>query len=311
MIASKVVDALLFPGQGSQSTGMGKDIYESSEVARAIFDKANETLPIDIKALCFEGSDEELRKTENTQPALFTVSMAYWQMLREAGLKGKYVAGHSLGEISAIVCAGFVSFEDALNIVYKRGQIMSVADKEGKGTMSAILGLAPEKVASLCEEDNGIVVPANYNSKIQVVISGEKDAVERVSEKAKEAGAKRIVPLSVSGAFHSPLMKEAAEEFRSVLESVEFFESDVKALSNVTAKEHIISEIKDRLVEQIYSPVRWVECMEYLASQGITNYIELGPGKVLGGLMKKIDSEGVVNSVASLSDYEKLVESLS
>lgn len=307
MITKGATNAFLFPGQGSQKPGMGQDIYEASEVAKALFDKANMVLDIDVKALCFDGTEDDLRKTDNTQPALFTVSMAFFEMVRAEGLQPAYTAGHSLGEFSALVAAGYLTFEDALQIVRKRGLIMASADPEGKGAMSAVLGLTPEKVKELCEQAGGDVVPANYNSPDQTVISGDKDAVAKVEELAKEAGAKRVVSLVVSGAFHSPLMKEAGEEFRGVLDAYEFFETPVQVLSNVTAQPHVFSEVKNRLVEQMYSPVRWVECMERLTSNTIDGYYEIGPNRVLAGLMRKINKEASVTNVGTLEHYEALV----
>lgn len=298
--------AFLFPGQGSQKSGMGKDLYESSDIAKAIFDKADMCLDIDIKGLCFDGSDDELKKTENTQPAIFTVSMALWEMLKTKGAKGMYCAGHSLGEFSAIVSAGYMSFEDAVKTVRKRGLIMAEADKEGKGAMSALLGLAPEKVKEICDSVDGLVVPANYNSLIQVVISGEKDAVAKAGELAKENGAKRVVPLNVSGPFHSPLMEEAAKEFEKVLDSVEIYDTSVKVISNVSAKEHSVDTIKKKLVEQIFSPVQWVESIQYLYSFGINSFVEVGPGQVLSGLMKKIVKDVETHSVSAMKSFDEL-----
>lgn len=312
MIKKGVIEALLFPGQGAQKPGMGRDIYETYSVAKAVFDRANMLLDIDIKALCFDGSEEDLRKTENTQPALFTVSMALWELLREKGLRGEYAAGHSLGEISAIVGAGYLSFDDGLRIVRERGKIMAAADPEGNGAMSAILGLAPENVASLCEKaTTGVVVPANYNSPDQVVISGEREAVAEVEALSKEAGAKRIVALNVSGAFHSPLMADASDEFAQLLASYEFHQTPVSVLSNVSAQPHTPETIVENLAKQLFSPVRWVACAEWLHAKDVNRYVEVGPNAILTGLMKKITGETNTLSVYSRESYRKAVKELS
>ncbi|MBI4976526.1 MAG: ACP S-malonyltransferase [Spirochaetes bacterium] len=293
----------LFPGQGSQKSGMGKDIYESSPAAKEIFDTANRELGMDIKALCFEGSEEDLKKTENTQPCILTTSIAFWAALREKGVTIAVAAGHSLGEFSALTAAGYIPFKDCVRVVRERGLIMAGADKEGRGGMAAVLSLDAKVIEEICAGDNGgIVVVANYNSLEQSVISGDKDAVAKASAAATAKGAKRVVPLPVSGAFHSPLMNDAAKEFAGVLAKFTFTESAVPVISNVTAAAHVFPELKTKLVEQMHSSVRWVASMQKLTGMNDSVCCEVGPNKVLAGLMKKIVPTREVKNAGTAAD---------
>lgn len=290
----------LFPGQGSQCVGMGKSIYDASKEAKAVFDRAASIVDVDIKAICFEGMEEDLKKTENTQPALFTTGIACYEALKAKGLKGEYFAGHSLGEITALCAAGYISFDDGLTLARKRGLIMAECGKGGEiFGMGAVLGLKIDAVKNALSND-GLAVIANYNAEEQIVISGYASAVENATPKLLEAGAKRVVPLKVSGAFHSPFMKPAAEELQKILNSIKLFKSDNKVVSNVTADIHSFDNIKLRLVEQLYSTVRWYETMLKFKDIGITNAYECGPGKVILNLMKKslpdVDTKAVYDA---------------
>ncbi len=284
--------AFLFPGQGSQAVGMGKQLAEQYEEVAQVFRKADEILGVPLSKLMFEGPQEELTLTTNTQPALLTTSVAILTALKQTGITPDYVAGHSLGEYSALVAAGAFSFEDGVYAVRKRGEYMEEAVPNGEGAMAAILGMDPALLRDVTEEitkQGHPVQIANMNSRAQIVISGTKTGVELASQKAKENGAKRAVPLRVSGPFHSSLMKPAAEKFRAVLDGIEMHDAGIPVVANVTA-DVITSkeEIKEKLVEQLYSPVLWYPSIERMVELGVDTVIEIGPGKVLAGLMKSI-----------------------
>ena len=272
--------AFVFPGQGSQTIGMGRDFAEK------YLDRANAALGLDLKKLCFEGPEEELKKTEITQPAILTVSAAAYEQLKDKAPAA--VAGHSLGEYSALVAAEAISFEDAVKLVHLRGKFMQEAVPIGAGAMSAILGADNKTIEDICEQ-TGNVWPANFNSPGQVVISGKKESVAEASEKIKAAGAKRVIPLAVSAPFHCPLMQPAADKLKVELAKIEIKEAKIPLVANVTA-DYVSqgAEIRKLLIKQVTSPVRWEESIHRMLSDGITDFVEVGPGKVLSGLIKKI-----------------------
>tara|TARA_Y100000589_G_scaffold155323_1_gene147893 strand:+ start:24639 stop:25520 length:882 start_codon:yes stop_codon:yes gene_type:complete len=281
--------AYVFPGQGAQFIGMGKDLYDSSESAKELFEKANEILGFRITDIMFNGTDEELKQTKVTQPAIFLHSTVLAHELGDS-FKPGMVAGHSLGEFSALVANKTLTFEDGLRLVAKRAMAMQKACEKTPSTMAAILGLDDETVEKVCAEIDGIVVPANYNCPGQLVISGEIEAVNKACEKLKEAGAKRALILQVGGAFHSPLMEPAREELEEAINATTFSKPICPVYQNVTAS--AVSdpeEIKKNLIAQLTAPVRWTQTMKQMIADGATEVIEVGPGKVLQGLFKKVD----------------------
>jgi [acyl-carrier-protein] S-malonyltransferase len=294
--------AFLFPGQGSQVVGMGLDLVENyPKLKSRYFDAADDILQIPLSKLCFEGGEEELRRTENAQPAILTVSLAILDVLRSGGVEPKAAAGHSLGEYSALVCAGALDFADALRLVRRRGELMAAVGASVPGTMAAVIGLAPERVAELClqgkELTGGVVEPANYNEPEQTVISGEDKPVSRVAELAREAGA-RVVPLKVSAPFHSSLMAGLEEEFAAALEEVTFHDPRLPVIANVTsAPVTTAAEVRAALLRQVAGPVRWTETMRRLVADGYDTFVEAGPGRVLTGFAMKIAPEIPVHSV--------------
>lgn len=279
--------AFVFPGQGAQFSGMGKELYESSPAARNLFDKADEILGFEISKIMFEGSDEELRQTKVTQPAVFLHSVAAAVALGEE-FRPDMVAGHSLGELSALVAAGVLDFEAGLRLVYARALAMQKACEAVPSTMAAVLGLTDEAVEGVCEGIEGVVA-ANYNCPGQVVISGTREAVQEACVKAKEAGAKRALPLAVGGGFHSPCMASAKEELQRAIEQTEFRAPRCPVYQNIDARSHTSpEEIKANLIAQLTSPVRWTQSVLAMVADGAEEFVELGPGKVLTGLVAKI-----------------------
>jgi [acyl-carrier-protein] S-malonyltransferase len=281
--------AYVFPGQGAQFTGMGKDLYDNSSLAKEMFEKANEVLGFDIVKIMFEGTEEELKQTKVTQPAIFLHSTILAACLGDS-FQPDMVAGHSLGEFSALVANGTLNFEDALRLVYQRALAMQNACEIEPSTMAAILGLEDDDVERVCNEIDGVVVAANYNCPGQLVISGSIAAVEEACVKLTEAGAKRALLLPVGGAFHSPLMEPAREELAAAIENTHFNQPKCPVYQNVTAS--AVSnpdEIKRNLVSQLTAPVRWTQTMNQMIADGATEVIEVGPGKVLQGLFKKVD----------------------
>lgn len=288
--------AYVFPGQGSQFPGMGKELYESDTAAKKLFDQANEILGFEITKIMFEGSADELKQTNVTQPAIFLHSVILAQSIQD--FKPDMVAGHSLGEFSALVANNVLSFEDALILVSKRAQAMQKACELNPSSMAAILGLEDDKVEEICASIEGIVVPANFNCPGQLVISGETEAVNEACEAMKAAGAKRALPLPVGGAFHSPLMEPAREELASAIEATAFSEPSCPVYQNVDARPHTdINEIKSNLIQQLTAPVRWTQSVQQMVSDGAIEFIECGPGKVLQGLVKKIHREAEVSGI--------------
>jgi len=283
--------AFLFPGQGSQSTGMGKSLYDNHPAARARFEEADNALGFSISRLCFEGPDEALKLTENTQPALLAVSVAAWSVLRREAGEPDYVAGHSLGEYSALVAAGSLDFGDALRLVRKRGRYMQEAVPAGVGAMAALLKLPAGKLDGVLAEaaQGEVVTAANLNSPDQVVIAGNQDAVQRAMELAKTAGAKRAVALPVSAPFHCPLMRPAQQRLKADLDATAFADLRVPLINNFAAREvRSGAEARAGLYEQVPNPVRWTESMEALAAAGVERWYEVGAGSVLSGLLRTI-----------------------
>lgn len=278
--------AYVFPGQGAQFKGMGKHLYDENPIAKEMFEKANEILGFRITDIMFEGTDEELKQTKVTQPAIFLHSVILAKCME--GFKPDMVAGHSLGEFSALVAAGAMSFEDGLRLVSARARAMQKACEMEPSTMAAVLGLDDKTVEDICSGIEGIV-PANYNCKGQLVISGKKEALETACAKMKEAGAKRALILPVGGAFHSPLMEPARQELAEAIEKTEIKTPVCPVYQNVDAKPHTDpAEIKQNLLIQLTAPVKWTQIVEHMNADGATEYIELGPGNVLQGLIKKI-----------------------
>ena len=281
--------AYVFPGQGAQFTGMGKDLFDNSELAKSLFKQANDSLGFDITRIMFEGEKEELTQTKVTQPAIFLHSVILAKVLASQ-FKADMVAGHSLGEFSALVAANYITFEDGLKLVYNRALAMQKACEKNPSTMAAILGLEDKIVEEICQNINGVVVPANYNCPGQLVISGSNEAIEEACQKLTDFGAKRALKLSVGGAFHSPLMEPAQIELAAAIESTPFKEGDCPIYQNVTAKaETNPEEIKSNLIKQLTASVKWTQTMQQMQEDGLTSVTEVGPGKVLQGLFKKID----------------------
>ncbi|WP_370176259.1 ACP S-malonyltransferase [Leeuwenhoekiella palythoae] len=288
--------AYIFPGQGAQFTGMGKDVYETSDVARELFERANEILGFDITKIMFEGSAEELKETKVTQPAIFLHSVALFKALGDSAVP-QMVAGHSLGEISALVANGVLSFDDGLRLVSQRAQAMQKACDSVPSTMAAILGLEDELVEAVCADVDGVVVAANYNCPGQLIISGEIKAVNEACERLKERGAKRALVLPVGGAFHSPLMEPAREELAAAIEKTTFSTPTCPIYQNVsTTAVTDPAEIKKNLLFQLTAPVKWTQSVENMLKDGATEFIEVGPGKVLQGLVKKVDRQAATSS---------------
>ena len=282
--------AFVFPGQGAQFVGMGLDLYENHSEAQELFENANEILGFSITDIMFEGTAEELKQTKVTQPAIFLHSVIFSKAMRDA-FTPDMVAGHSLGEFSALVANGTLSFEDGLKLVSKRAMAMQKACEANPSTMAAVLGLDDDVVEKICEETSGIVVPANYNCPGQLVISGEIEAVNLANEKMKEAGARRALLLPVGGAFHSPLMEPAREELAAAIEETTFSEPSCPIYQNVpTTAVNTADEIKQNLIAQLTAPVKWTQSVQQMIADGAKHFTEVGPGKVLQGLVRKIDN---------------------
>lgn len=305
--------AFIFPGQGSQHAGMGRELAEHFPIAREVFDEADDALGIALADLCFNGPEEDLQLTANTQPAIVAASIAAYRVIQSAGLHPNLVAGHSLGEYSALVAAGSLALSDAIRLVRRRGELMQEAVPVGEGAMAAILGLAASEVAEACAEAAAgeVCSPANYNSPSQTVIAGTRAAVERAVEACQARGARRTIMLKVSAPFHCALMKPAEEGMRGPLEGTAFNNLPVPLVNNVDA-ELITSgeEARAGLIRQITSPVRWTECVERLVEAGATTFVEVGPGKVLSGLVRSINREVKLFNVEDRASLEKTIESL-
>ena len=300
--------AYIFPGQGSQAAGMGKDLYDNFPTARRVFEEADEALGFPISQMCFAGTAEELALTENTQPAILTVSVAAFRAMKAEGFPlPNYVAGHSLGEYSALVAAGALNFADAVRLVRMRGRFMQEAVPVGIGAMAAILGADLETVEKACAEaaENQICSAANINAPTQIVIAGHAEAVDRASELLKTRGAKRAIKLNVSAPFHSALMQPAQDRLSVELEKTRFFDLTAPCLTNVEAKENDEAErAKDLLIRQVAAPVKWAQSIEYLKARSVTKYVEIGAGKVLSGLVRQIDRKAVCLNVEDAKSLE-------
>ena len=289
--------AYVFPGQGSQFTGMGKDLYDNSPVAKSLFEQANQILGFDIVKIMFEGSADELKQTKVTQPAVFLHSVI---MAKTLGIKPDMVAGHSLGELSALTASGALSFEDGLKLVAQRAMAMQKACEINPSTMAAIIALPDEKVEEICASISGeVVVAANYNCPGQIVISGSNAGIEKACVLMKEAGAKRALPLPVGGAFHSPLMQPAKDDLAKAIETTAFNKPVCPVYQNVSTNAETDPEvIKQNLVKQLTAPVKWTQSVQHMIADGATEFIEVGPGKVLQGLVSKIDKNVAVSGAA-------------
>ena len=301
--------AFMFPGQGAQTAGMGKDFYENSKTAAEVIDRASELLGLDMKALCFEENDL-LDQTEYTQAALVTVCMAMEKVLRERGLAPDVTAGLSLGEYCAIASAGGMSTENAITTVRKRGILMQNAVPGGQGAMAAVLGLDAGKIEEVLADRSGVMI-ANYNCPGQIVITGWKEDVEQAADALKEAGAKRVLLLNVSGPFHSSLLEQAGEELGKELKQVDFSDLQIPYVTNVTA-EYVtdITKTKELLARQVASSVRWQQSMELLIADGVDTFVEIGPGRTLAGFLRKINREVKVYNVGTWEDVDKVVNEL-
>ncbi|MCD4784978.1 MAG: ACP S-malonyltransferase [Candidatus Eremiobacteraeota bacterium] len=305
--------AFIFPGQGSQKVGMGLEIAGKFPCVREIYDKADEVLGFSISKLIKEGPVEKLKQTVNTQPAVVVTSIAFLEVLREKGLDCEITAGHSVGEFTALYCAGVLSFEDCLKVTRARGEYMQEAGIRHPGTMSAIIGLEVPAIEGICEKagKSGVVVVANLNCPGQVVISGSIESVKEVGNIAIEQGAKKVIPLAVSAAFHSPLMDEAAGKLAQKLDEVKFLDARIPVVSNVSAEPVTNGEeIRDLMKKQISSRVMWEKSIKKMQSLGIETFIEIGPGKALSGMMRRIDRKAPMLNLEDIKSYENLINKL-
>jgi [acyl-carrier-protein] S-malonyltransferase len=298
--------AFLFPGQGAQYLGMGKEIASNYESSKQIFNIANEALGFDIEQIC--NKDEQmLNKTEYTQPAILTATISILEAVKEHGLKADVVAGLSLGEYSALVANKALDFRDAVTLVRKRGKYMEEAVPNGKGSMAAVLGLKPEEVEKICSDVDGMVLPANYNCPGQIVIAGEVNALNIACEKLENAGARRVIKLNVSGPFHTPMLSSAAEKLSKELDNIVVNEIEIPYITNVTANYvNDFKDIKTLLTKQVVSPVRWEETINRMINDGVDTFIEIGPGKTLSAFMKKIDKTKTIINIQDLKSLNKL-----
>lgn len=306
--------AFVFPGQGSQTVGMGKDLAEKNSEVMMYFTKADEVLKDQLSNVIFDGPQEKLTLTVNAQPALLTTSIAILDLFKKSGVEADFVAGHSLGEYTALVAAGSLTFEEGVYAVRKRGEFMERAVPNGEGTMAAVLGLDRDRLSAVTAEidQSGFPVSlANLNCPGQIVISGSRKGVDLAGEKAKEAGAKRVISLEVSGPFHSSLMKPASAQLREVLDGIKMQDAIIPVVANVTAEPmSTASDIKEKLIEQLYSPVLWEDSVQKMIDLGVDTFIEVGPGKVLSGLIKKINRSAKTYSVSDEESAQAVIDAL-
>ncbi len=300
--------AFIFPGQGSQYVGMGKELYDEFDIARQIYEEASSILGFDLATLSFDGPEDALRESKNAQVAILVHSIASMEVLRSVGIQPSIVAGHSLGEYSALYCAGVFDRETVIRVVRKRGEAMSSAGERCPGVMCAVLGLDARTVEGICRDiTSGTVVVANYNAEGQIVVSGEESAVKEVSERAKSAGARRVIFLNVSGAFHSPLMESALEEFTKVLDGVKMSAPSLDIVMNVTGEvERNVERMRELLKKQLLSPVQWVKTIRTLEDLGVSRAVECGPGKVLCGLVRRTTKAIEVVPFGAPQDLDKI-----
>ncbi|MGA4513877.1 ACP S-malonyltransferase [Staphylococcus caledonicus] len=298
--------AIVFPGQGAQKVGMANDLYNEETAATAILNSAQEVVDFDLLETMFTDSEGKLGETENTQPALLTHSVALLNALKD--IDADYTMGHSLGEYSSLVAAGVLKFEDAVKIVRKRGQLMAQAFPNGVGSMAAVLGLSYEEVDKICKDlstDDELIEPANINCPGQIVVSGHKTLIDKLAEEGKALGAKRVLPLAVSGPFHSSMMQVIEKDFEAYIDQFEWHDAQFPIIQNVNAQgETDATTIKQNMVKQLYSPVQFIKSTEWLIDQGVDHFIEIGPGKVLSGLIKKINRDVKLTSIQTLDDVK-------
>lgn len=304
--------AFVFPGQGAQSVGMGKDLYEKYEEVKKIYDKASEIIGRDIAKLTFEGPEEELFQTQNTQIAILTMSIAILEVLKKNGINAEYTAGLSLGEYSALYCGGAIDFENVIKIVKTRGELMQNLVPNGEWSMAAVLGLEDKTVEDVCKTvTEGFVVPANYNCPGQVAISGDKEGVSSAMEKLKEAGAKRCLELKTAGPFHTVKLQKASDELRNELEKIEIKTPDIEVIKNIDAKPYSDEDDKkDILAKHVINPVRFSDSIKYMIENGVDTFVEVGPGKVLTGFVKKVDRNLNCINVNDVASLENAIECL-
>ena len=305
--------AFVFPGQGSQSVGMGKSLYETSSSAKQIFDRADEVLGRNISKICFEGPEEDLKQTINTQPAILVTSIAALEALKEkTNIVPDCVAGHSLGEYGAYYAAGVADFDTTMKLIDKRAKEMNDAAVATKGAMSAVIGMDKDAILDTISKVDGVVSVANYNSPAQIVITGEADAVEKANAALKEAGAKRVIPLPVSGGFHSKLMEEASVKFSEILDDCDIKDAKIPVYTNVDAEATTSAiRFKAKMTAQIYSSVMWTQTIEKMISDGVDTFVEIGPGKVLAGLIKKTNPSVTVLNIFDEESLNAAIETLS
>lgn len=298
-----------FPGQGSQFVGMGKELYERDADVRTLYAEANAALGYDLQRLCFEGPEEQLRLTQHTQPAILVHSVAVWTLLQKCGIRAAFLAGHSLGEYSALVAAGVLAFRDAVRLVHQRGAFMQAAVPAGEGNMAALMGMAAPAVEALCEEfgGQGVLQPANYNGPDQIVIAGNTACVQAAVAAVKERRLGRAIPLNVSAPFHCQMLRPAATRLADALRGIVLGTFTLPVIANVTARPYpSMTSVKDTLVTQVCAPVRWTESMQYAVTQGCDTFLEVGPGKVLAGLMRRLAPQVQVLTLEEAYGHEAL-----